>query len=65
MLKFKKNKSLCIQGFEGPKQDRDKLMASWQDRWNKVRKNWSNHTKEYEEKKHGVNMAILEALYKK
>lgn len=65
MKQIKFNKCIIFQGFDGPKLDRDDLMAGWKDRWTQVRKHWTIHTKTYEEKKHGPNMAILEALYKK
>lgn len=53
------------QAFEGPQPDREELMSGWKDRWTQVRRKWNEHTKQYEEKKHGPNMAVLEVLYKK
>lgn len=44
---------------------RDELLTGWKDRWNQVRKKWENHSKQENEKKHGQNIKILEALYKK
>ncbi|XP_031629037.1 protein lin-37 homolog [Contarinia nasturtii] len=67
-LPFQKNSNSTEdvdRGFDGPKHDRNVLLTSWKERWCQVRKKWLDHTKDYEEKKHGVNMAILEALYKK
>lgn len=56
---------LISKDIEEPNHEREDIMASLKERWIQVRKNWMEHSKEYEEKKYGTNIAILEALYKK
>ncbi|XP_055917721.1 protein lin-37 homolog [Eupeodes corollae] len=40
------------------------LLAAHKQKWKKVREQWVNHTKSYQEQKYELNFQIIDALYK-
>lgn len=53
------------QDLDNPKYDRSELLDDLKSRWIQVKQKWNEQSKLYEERKYGLNMAILEELYKK
>lgn len=53
------------QDLEDPKYERNELLADLKNRWTQIKQKWNEQSKIYEDKKYGLNMEILEELYKK